>query len=231
MSGAKKWAPVLSLNSLPERGEPGFTLLELLVAMSLFAVLSMMTFSVLRALIDTRRQTGRESERLAAVQMTVSRLALDIQQARDRGIRDEYGIPQPAMLCGLTADTALEFTRGGRRNTTPGKKGSGMQRLRYLLVGRKLIRESWPVLDRGPGLTTFRQQMLDEVDGFEIRLLDDKGEWHASWPPPSPPSAPSAAGGEALIDDRLPVAVDILLDLPDWGRIRRRLPVTAVVGS
>ncbi|MFH7320071.1 type II secretion system minor pseudopilin GspJ [Desulfurivibrio sp. D14AmB] len=199
----------------------GFTLLELLVALALFAVLSLLTFSSLRAMIDSREQTRVEGERLAAVQMAVSRLALDIQQARDRGIRDEYGRHQPAMLYGLLAGAGLELTRGGHRGLDPQRSGSGMQRLRYLLDDGRLIRESWPVLDRGPGLTTFRQPVLEGVELFEARFLDSQGIWHGSWPPivPVPPE-----GGPSF-DDRLPVAVELLLELEDWGRLRRLLPL------
>lgn len=202
----------------------GFTLLELLVALALFAVLSLLTFSSLGAMIDSREQTKLEGERLAAVQMAISRLALDIQQARDRGIRDEHGHHQPAMVYGMLAAAGLEFTRGGHRGFDPQRSGSGLQRLRYLLDDGELFRESWPVLDRGPGLTTFRQPVLDQVEHFEVRFLDHQGAWHAGWPPPSP----TAPGEEPGADDRLPVAVELLLELEDWGRLRRLLPLVGV---
>ena len=206
----------------------GFTLLELLVALSLFAVLSLLTYTSLRAMITSREHTARESERLAAVQMAVARLGLEIQQAQARGIRDEYGNPQPAMHFGTLPGAGLEFTRGGRPLPLPGTGGGNLVRLRYLLDGDELIRESWPVLDRGPGLETFRQPILDGVEAFEIRFLDNTGVWHSYWPP----QAVFTPGQAAMTaDDRLPAAVEVWLELADWGRIRRLFPLAAGLGA
>ncbi len=209
------------MNAKRQDSRAGFTLLELLVALTLFAVLSLLTFNSLRALIDSREQTGEEGERLAAVQMAVARLTIDLQQAWARGIRDEYGNHQPAMSYGLLPDAGLEFTRGERQDSVPGR--SGLQRLRYLLAERQLIRESWPVLDRGPGLTTFRQPLLNKVKAFEIRFLDQRDTWHDYWPP----STFAPTGGALQADERLPTAVEIVLELEDWGRLRRLLPLIA----
>ncbi len=199
----------------------GFTLLELLVALALFAVLSLLTFSSLRAMIDSREQTRIEGERLAEVQMAFARLGLDIQQAVPRSIRDEYGNQLAAMSYGTAAVDAFELTVGGRRSLVPGRSGGGLQRLGYLRQEDKLLRESWPVLDRGPGLESFRQPVLSGVELFELRFLGENNEWYNHWPPAriTPP------GEMAPPDDRLPRAVEIIVELEDWGRLRRLFPV------
>ena len=201
----------------------GFTLLELLVALALFAVLSLLTFSSLRAMIDSREQTRIEGERLAEVQMAFARLGLDIQQAAPRSIRDEYGNQLAAMSYGSAVGNALELTVGGRRSLVPGQRGGGLQRLGYLREEDKLLRESWPVLDRGPGLESFRQPVLGGVELFEVRFLGENGEWYNHWPPArlTPP------GESQPPDDRLPLAVEIVIELEDWGRLRRLFPVVS----
>ncbi|MDZ7641017.1 MAG: type II secretion system minor pseudopilin GspJ [Desulfurivibrio sp.] len=201
----------------------GFTLLELMVALALFALLSMVTFTSLQSLIDSRERTREESRRLAAIQMAVSRLTLDLQQLRPRGIRDQYGDPRPALLAGEPAGEGLEFTRGSRPAGDPARPGGGLQRVRYLLEDRELFRDTWPVLDRGPRSEYWRQSVLSGVDGFAYRLLDQQGQWHDRWPPAA--VGFDERGEQQPADDSPPVAVELVLELEDWGRIRRLLPL------
>jgi len=217
----KVYAPWRCLGFQPAcaSGPRGFTLLELLVALVLFAVLSLLTYSSLRAMIDSNRQISLEGERLATVQMAMARLALDVQQAQARGIRDEYGNRQPAMIYGALPAAGFEFTRGGRSGSTPGRANGNLQRLRYLLDGQELIRESWSSLDREIRPTTFRQTVLDRVTDFEVRFLDEHGLWHSHWPPLAP------GGADSLSEERLPAAVEVWVELEDWGRLRRLFPL------
>ncbi|MDF1613749.1 type II secretion system minor pseudopilin GspJ [Desulfurivibrio dismutans] len=213
----------------------GFTLLELLVALALFSVLSMLTFTSIQAMLDSRQQTRLEADRLAAVQMTFARLELDLQQARARGVRDEYGNHRPAMYYGLNPDDGLSMTRGGRAVYVPGRAGNSLQRLRYRLEDGELFRETWPVLDRGPRLEPFSQRLLDGVEALEIRFLDQQGSWHERWPPDTvqpgmPPAADREEGEEpppvAFPVELLPAGVEIWLELEDWGRLRRLFPIS-----
>ncbi|ADH86925.1 type II secretion system minor pseudopilin GspJ [Desulfurivibrio alkaliphilus] len=218
------------------RAAGGFTLLELLVALALFSVLSMMTFISIQTMLDSRQQTRQEAERLAAVQMAFARLELDLQQARGRGIRDEYGNRRPAVYYGLNPDEGLSLTRGGRAIQVPGRSGTSLQRLRYRLEDGELLRETWPVLDRGPRLEPFRQRLLEGVEALEIRFLDDQGDWHPRWPPDSASPAeqwPPEGRGEgeeappaSFPPELLPIGVEIWLELTDWGRIRRLIPIS-----
>ncbi len=210
----------------------GFTLLELLVALALFSVLSMLTFTSIQAMIDSRQQTRQEADRLAAVQMTFARMDQDIQQARARGIRDEYGNRRPAMHYEAHADEGLVMTRGGRTINVPGRSGTSLQRLHYRLEDGELWRDTWPVLDRGPRLEPFSQRVLDRVEAMEVRFLDQQGNWHDRWPPDDHrmmalgPEAEPENGEEADPAARFPVeimpaGVEVWLDLEDWGRLRR----------
>lgn len=202
-------------------GQRGFTLLELLVALALFGVLSLLTHTSLRGMIDARQQVTAQSRSLAELQIALSRLGLDLQQARDRSIRDEYGQRRPALLYGALPAAGLEFTRAGRR-AYGNRPGAPLQRVRYRLEDRELLRETWPVLDRGPGLQPFGQPMLSGVEEFELRFLDQQGQWRNHWPP-QPFNSGSGPGAGA--DELLPRAVEVWLELAEWGRIRRLFPL------
>ncbi len=99
----------------------GFTLLELLVAIGVFAVMSIMAYGGLKTVLDSRQQTDAQAKRLAAVQLTFLRLERDIEQMTDRGIRDEYGDPQPPLLAvsaGTSGDDSSIFSNTDSNSTS-----------------------------------------------------------------------------------------------------------------
>ena len=99
----------------------GFTLIELMIALAIFAVLSAMTYGGLRAVLNARNQSDQQAERLATLQTALVIMGRDIEQATPRSIRDVGNGGQPAMMGGgnntaSVSGSMLEFTRTGWRN-------------------------------------------------------------------------------------------------------------------
>ena len=198
----------------------GFTLLELLVALAVFAIMATAAYSGLRNVLFTRAAVEEQNRRLAAVQLTVFRLEQDIQQAVLRGVRDEYGDPQPALRGGDLLDDALILTRAGWDNPLSQSRAT-LQRVAYRLREGRLWRLHWDVLDRG-GLVAPRETLLiDQVQEFRARFLDQEGEWRNDWPPP----ADVVADDKPPNPNSPPRAVEITLTLEDWGAITRLFPL------
>ena len=198
----------------------GFTLLELLVALTVFAIMSIAAYGGLRNVLFTRAAVEEQNRRLAAVQMAVFRLEQDIGQAVPRGVRDEYGEPQAALLGGELAGDRLTLTRAGWDNPL-GQPRANLQRVAYRLRDGRLWRLHWDVLDRG-GLVEPRETLLlERVREFRARFLEgeEKG-WRTDWPPPASDEVEKKKGLDAL-----PRAVEIVLILEDWGEITRLLPL------
>ena len=65
----------------------GFTLIELMIALAIFAVLSAMTYGGLRAVLNARNQSDQQAERLATLQTALVIMGRDIEQATPRSIR------------------------------------------------------------------------------------------------------------------------------------------------
>lgn len=195
----------------------GFTLLELLVALAVFSIMAIAAYSGLRNVLYTRAAVEEQSRRLAAVQMAVYRLEQDIEQTTPRGIRDEYGEPQGALLGDPLADDRLTLTRAGWDNSL-GQQRANLQRVTYRLRDGRLWRLYWPVLDRGGPIEPRETLLLDRVREFKARFLD-QDDWRDDWPPP-PKEEDSKPD-----PDRLPRAVEIRLILEDWGEITRLLPL------
>ncbi|KAB2936544.1 MAG: type II secretion system protein GspJ [Candidatus Contendobacter sp.] len=195
----------------------GFTLLELLVALAVFSIMAIAAYSGLRNVLYTRAAVEEQNRRLAAVQMAVYRLEQDIEQTTPRGIRDEYGEPQGALLGDPLADDRLTLTRAGWDNPL-GQQRANLQRVTYRLRDGRLWRLYWPVLDRGGPIEPRETLLLDRVREFKARFLD-QDDWRDDWPPP-PKEEDSKPD-----PDRLPRAVEIRLILEDWGEITRLLPL------
>ena len=194
----------------------GFTLLELLVALAVFAILATAAYGGLRNVLVTRAAVETQSQRLAAVQLAFHRLGQDLEQAAPRGVRDEYGEPQAALLGDELADERLILTRAGWDNPL-GQPRASLQRVAYRLRDGQLWRLHWPVLDRGSPIEPRETMLLDQVRELRLRFVDHNASWRNGWPPP----AADASTPRDL--DALPRAVEISLTLEDWGEITRLL--------
>ncbi len=208
----------------------GFTLLELLVAMSIFALLAIMAYAGLSTVLDTRRILEQNMNRLAELQKSVLFISRDLSQIVNRGIRDQYGDYQPALSAsalnlGLDAPV-IEFTHTGYSNPL-GIKRSHLQRVAYYVKDHVLYRDSWQVLDRAPDSRPYKARLCDKVESIRFRYMDKDGQWHTQWPPVNngntvAPSIPKK-GVTKPNSFLLPRAVEFSLKLSDWGTITRLL--------
>lgn len=185
----------------------GFTLLELLLALAIFALLAAMAYGGLSTLLDTQSAAQREAERLAAVQLAFLHLERDTGQYLARGIRDAFGDSRP----GLSGEvTSVEFTRAGWDNPLQQPR-STLQRVRYEWREGTLYRIYWRVLDRARDSGEIRVPLLTRVENLHLRYLDKTREWHDRWPPLNR----DEMGG--------PRALQVNLEMPGWGRLVRLL--------
>ncbi len=200
----------------------GFTLLELLIASIIFALMAVMAYGGLSNVIDNSKVSQHALERLKQIQQTVSVLNRDFSQIVERSIRDEYGNPQPFLSARNDIDNIVEFTRGGR-SSPPVLLRSSLVRVAYRFDEDKLIRLHWPQLDRSPNMEARQTILIDNLENVSIRFLDQNNEWQQQWPALNAASTPTitATGATILPTAESPVAIEIILQLNDWGDIRR----------
>ena len=195
----------------------GFTLIEVLVALAVFGVLSALAYMALAQTLDNSDMLNERMDRLQAIQRTVSYLSTDLLQAAPRPVRDELGQSQPALRSSFAADFALELTHGGWPNAA-GVPRSTQQRSAYRIEDDELVRYHWNVLDRTPNNLPVATILLTEIDSLTFRFMLDSGDWSDQWPP--------LAAGAASNSKLLPRAVEITLALPDEGELKRIVEVS-----
>ena len=194
----------------------GLTLIEILVAMAIFAVLAGLAYGGLNTVMQTRQDVAVEADRLAGFQRSFARLGRDLEQAVPRNIRDVHGDAQPAMTSASEttdedsedARILMEFTLTGK-HLFPGQVRSRLQRVAYAVRDNTLLRLNWDVLDRAQDSKPYMTEVMSGISAVDIQFLDEAGQWLQGWP----------VNGQ--VSQGLPQAVEITFEVEDWGTLRR----------
>jgi general secretion pathway protein J len=208
------------------RARAGFTLLELLIAIALFALLGLATYRMLEAVLRSDEVVRVQEAQLRELGRALWSLERDLHQAVPRPIRDGYGDERNAFIGQLASteeSVSFELTRSGWRNPT-GLPRANLQRVRWRLAGDNLERLYWVVLDRDIESQPRVQRVLEGVSEWRLRYLDSEKVWHEEWPP--------FAFGRSDPEQQarsLPAAVEVSFEHPRFGNISRllRLPENA----
>jgi len=202
-------------NCLITYSRAGFTLIELVVAIAIFAIMAAIAYGGLHNVLIARDQTEQNSKQLSQLQLAISWFGRDIEQIVDRGVRDEYGDPLPPVKGNDIDGYVLELTHTGWRNPA-NRARSSLQRVAYTLKDDKLIRAYWRVLDRAEDSKPLENVILNGVKAIEVRYLGANDEWHTSWPD-------SAAGrlGTTTPQPAIPRGIEVNIDTKQFGKITR----------
>jgi general secretion pathway protein J len=193
----------------------GFTLIEVLVALAVFGVMSMLAYAALGSTLSNADYLSDRMDRLQSIQRAVRYLSTDLFQLVPRPVRNELGDGfDPALETTLSSEFAIELTRGGWGNPAGLPRGT-MQRVAYRLEDDELVRYYWTVLDRTYANEPIATVLLDNVESLYFRFYTGDGEFSEVWPP-------QVQLGVTQIRSR-PRAVEIVLTLADQGEIRRLL--------
>jgi general secretion pathway protein J len=196
----------------------GFTLLELLVAIAIFAFVGAMALTGYTQLQRQSEYQQQRLERVREVQRAVQVLATDLMQIEPRAIREPIGDQHiPAVAAGDSVEYRIEFTRAGWMNSA-GLPRPTLQRVGYRIDQDGLWRDHWRVLDRTQTSEPVRVNLLKGVRGVSFRFLSPAREWVDRWPQLQGP-------GSAEKDRVRPAAVEVKLELEDWGEITRLVEV------
>jgi general secretion pathway protein J len=215
--------------TLPKNGAvAGFTLVELLVALFISAVVSAMGYGAITQALKNKDAIEQQQNRLLEVQTTLRMLAQDLGQVIPRPVREPFGNRWEAAFVAATAraeensqqQILLSFTRNGWANPA-GIARPALQRVSYVMHEGVLRREHSAVLDTTQGSPRSSRDLLKNVRSISLRYLGPDYEWLEIWPPPNL-SVPGGGGAQPSAAERVrPLGVEIKLELTDMGTLTR----------
>jgi general secretion pathway protein J len=166
----------------------GFTLVELLIAMLIFGLLSAAATALLSFGIDARSRTAARLGALSDIVRLRALVTNDLAQAAPRPWRDSNGTRQTAFTGNNGAGPLMGFVRRGWRNDSGAARAS-LQRVEYRLAQGRLERLSAPMLDGASLLPP--AVLLEDVSAIQVRFFSD-GQWLSNWQPDAVDAMPTA---------------------------------------
>ena len=179
----------------------GFTLVEMLIALSIFGMLTAAGVALLGVSARTQETSDRLLAEVGETRRLGALLGADLALAVPRIHRDEVGRPLPAFAGGADSLLLLDLVRRGWDEG----EGASLQRVGYRLRDGRLERLAFPRVDGGGEPVATR--LIDGVGAIRLRFRDDEGEWRGDWAPTDP--------------TRLPTAVELVTRSSAQGTIRQ----------
>ncbi len=183
--------------SSPRARDHGFTLIEIMIALMIFALLSAIAYRGLEAVLNARARVEQEARKWRGLALAFINIQQSLASVVDRSIRGSDGLIAPPFsgVAGVRheEEAALVFTRTG----FPDHGGvlADLQRVGYRVNGGRLEQLIWPVLDQAPATEPHAMTLVQGVKAMNARYLGPDGAWGASWPPAGD-SAPAPAAVE-----------------------------------
>ena len=170
----------------------GFTLLEVLIAIAIVALLALMGYRAVSALTESESRLSGEAARWRTLDLFFSRLEADLREAVPRPARSGTA-REPAWLAAADAagNGALAFSRAGSDFAID--PGSAGQRLGYRLRNGSIEVLYWPGYDRPRDSEPTAYALLSGVTQFHLSYLTATGRWVDSWPLADEADLPRAA--------------------------------------
>jgi general secretion pathway protein J len=179
------------------------TLIEMLVALAVFAVLGVMGYRAASTAMESRQRVAAELQRWRDIANLVQIVETDLSQYVERPGATAGGAAALAngiVLASADGTSQLSFLKldGG---------GGSVRRRGYRLDGQRVLQLRWPGTDAVSSPEP--HAVLDRVAALRWAVIGADGRRYPDWPP--------REGGRTM----KAAAVDLELELPDVGTIRR----------
>ena len=184
----------------------GFTLIEILIALTVFAVLASITASSLYYAFNNRNRVTIQANRLNMLEMAVSIIQQDTAQIVDRAIRGNEMRLFPTIV---GQPEYMEFTRDGVLNPNSIEKRSTLKRVALVCMEGQLLRRTWTSLDPVDRNKYSDKLLIDELSSCHFSYLNQNLQSLTEWR--------EKAITQNQRSEPFPKALQIKLTLKDWG--------------
>ncbi len=197
----------------------GFTLVEILVAMVIFAIVGVMVSVALRRGLAVQAHWRAEVARWKRLEYALVVLQDDLRHQVNRPVRDGGNHLLPAFLS--KSDAAIALTRTGFFNAKAPGAITALSRVAYHFEQGALWRWRWPVLDRVPTTRPIKTRLLDHVRALRFILVDRRGRAVSVWPPLAGSSIANAQCQALSLK-----ALRLQMDVARIGRVTMTYPMS-----
>lgn len=186
----------------------GFTLLEILIALTIFAILAAITSSILYHTFSIRARVADLADRTNTLQLAISLIQQDTLQTVERPIRSDDQQVFPAFI-GQTS--YLELTRDGNANPQSLEKRSTLKRVALVCNGQTLVRRTWNTLDSIDKKKFEDKVLLDELTQCNFKYLNQTLQLLEQWR--------DQAITQSQRKEPLPKAIQVNVTFKNWGEM------------
>lgn len=201
------------MNARGIKKQSAFTLVELLIALAIFAIMALMSYRALDSVFQTRQRLNVETARFRDVALLFARLDDDFATLLDRRPRNADNLLDDALrltaLLPGTNDATLVFTRSGFAGSTG--MAATPQRVGYRLKDGTFELVLWPSLDSAPRTAPQAFAALTNVSDAKWRAMDRGGNWQNVWR--STPVSAGSQAGPVSIPGAPPAALELTITL------------------
>ena len=122
----------------------GYTLIEVIIALAIFAILGTLSVGLLSRAFDTKTRLAHQIQPVNEIRLAASRITQDSAQIVARPVREQDMEKRPAFIANTSG---IEFTRGGFVALDNATSESTLRRVALTCEGSELIRNTWSKLD------------------------------------------------------------------------------------
>lgn len=186
-------------HSLTPKKSRGFTLIEVIISLFIFAIISVIISYGLNNVFTAKERMSRLEQRLNQLQFTLTLFRHDTSQ-----LIDYVSIAQEASTSGN--NTQFRFTTTDNVNPMGIEPRSNLMQVSYVWHKGNLTRNIWFNTDNQTPPKVSSRVLLSNITNFKFRYLTPTG-FIDSWPPPS------------MMLQSPPEAIQLSFTIPGWGDI------------
>jgi general secretion pathway protein J len=206
------------VNAMDNKAQQGFTLLEVLIAIAIFSVVSLASFTIFDTVLRGDENSKLRSDRQNELQRAFLLIERDFTQIAKRTMRINGEAPgnnfiQTSDDSFLADEQAIAFVRNGWTNPGLLLPRSDMQSVAYRMKDGTLERLHYNFVDAVVGQEPRIRPLITQVTSLSFEFYDGS-KWQKKW------------SGKTL-----PQAIAIEIDTQDYGLIRRQFLVAGDLGA
>lgn len=152
------------------QNEAGFTLIEMLVSLFIFSLISVGTMAAMGSSLSMRDRVSTGMDELTQLQASRAIMRTDFERVSSRRRRDILGSFDPYVV---TTDTnaLISFTRLGRENPAGLEQRGDAERIEYIFEDNRLIRHSWPTANPNVSAQPRETVLFTALQSVELEFL------------------------------------------------------------